>query len=350
GGTFLTPTWVGFHNGEFDLYDRGAPVGPGVESLAEDGAVDTLNAEFDSAVFGGVQSVAIDPAGFEPAPVIDAGGFIGQTVVRLNPDDHRYLSYASMVIPSNDAFIANGSPFAHEVFDADGNFVAPRFIVSNEEVLDAGTEINTEEDAAFLNQTAPNTGVDENGVVALHPGFNGSLANPDATPVNILGGTNGAGLNFDAVAADFTRPSQQMAQISVSPLIDQSYSGSWFSRARDGEGLVLDIINNDQPQAVISFYTYAPDGSGDQVWAFGNGPIVGNTAFADLVLATGATFGSEFDPNDVVRSLFGQVSIRFDSCTAGLLTVTPIADGFEAIEYPIERLSPLSNSQGNCRL
>ncbi len=349
GGTFLTPAWVGFHDGSFDLYDRGAAVSPGVESLAEDGALDTLNSEFAAAVADGVQSAAVDPAGFEPAPVIDANGFTGTAVVSLDPSANRYLSYASMVIPSNDAFIANGNPMAHEVFDADGRFLAPRFIVSNEEVLDAGTEENTETDAAFLNQTAPNTGTDENGVVELHPGFNGSMTNPDGTPVNILGGTNGAGLSFDAIAADFTRGGQQIAEISVTPLIDQSYGGTWFSSARSGEGLLLEIVNDDTPSAVVSFYTYAPDGSGSQVWAVGDGPVVNDTAFADLVLTNGGTYGDSFDPNAVTRVPFGQVRVQFDSCTSGTLSVDPVADGFAAIEYPIERLSPLSTGQGNCR-
>jgi len=35
GGTFLTPVWVGFHDGGFDLYDNGAAVSAELERLAE---------------------------------------------------------------------------------------------------------------------------------------------------------------------------------------------------------------------------------------------------------------------------------------------------------------------------
>lgn len=350
GGTFLTPTWVGFHDGSFDVYDRGAPASAGLESIAEDGAVDTLNSEFAAAVTDGVQSVALDPPGFAGAPVIDAGGFTGEAVVSLDPGANRYLSYASMVIPSNDAFIANGNPLAHAVFDADGNFLAPRFTVSNQGVLDAGTEVNTETEAAFLNQTAPNTGDDENGVVELHPGFNGSQGNPDATPVNVLGGTNGAGLSFDAVAADFTLNGQQMAEIAVSRLIDQSYSGTWYSPMRDGEGVLVDIASGAEPKAVVSLYTYAADGSGDQVWAVGTGPVIDNVAMADLISSDGATFGSSFDPADVIKTPWGQARITFDSCTEATLSLTPTAEGFEPIEYAVRRLTPASFGSGNCSL
>ena len=78
-----------------------------------------------------------------------------------------------MVIPSNDAFIANGDPLAHDIFDATGNFLGADFIVLGSSVLDAGSEVNDEipTNTAFLGQVVPDTGVDENGVVHLHSGF-----------------------------------------------------------------------------------------------------------------------------------------------------------------------------------
>ena len=45
-GTTLTPLWVGFHNGEFDTYDRGVAATPGLESLAEDGSANVLSSDF----------------------------------------------------------------------------------------------------------------------------------------------------------------------------------------------------------------------------------------------------------------------------------------------------------------
>jgi hypothetical protein len=85
----------------------------------------------------------------------------------------RYMSYASMVIPSNDAFIANDAPNAVPVFDAAGKFIGGRFIVFGSMVRDAGTEVNDEVpmNTAFLGQMSPNTGVTEGGVVMVHPGF-----------------------------------------------------------------------------------------------------------------------------------------------------------------------------------
>lgn len=59
-GHSLTPLWFGIHNGTFDTYDRGRPVSPGLESLAEDGDTDLISTEFDLAGFGEVQGTIGD--------------------------------------------------------------------------------------------------------------------------------------------------------------------------------------------------------------------------------------------------------------------------------------------------
>lgn len=224
GGTFLTPVWIGFHDGSFDLYDRGVAVGvdrlpPGLEDLAEDGVTAMLSADFQASAAGangGIDATVPGPVGL-PGP-IDPGETTTSMTFHLDPVMNRYLSYASMVIPSNDAFVANGNPLAFPLFDDNGAFTGTDFIVLGSMVLDAGTEENTEEDAAFLNQTAADSGVDEDGVVELHPGFNGSAGNPMGLPVNILG-TSVAGPNqditIDATAGDFTQPDYQVVRLRV---------------------------------------------------------------------------------------------------------------------------------------
>ena len=128
-----------------------------------------------------------------------------------------FFTWATMVIPSNDAFISvPDDPFSDPIFDENGNFIPLTIQRFGSDVLDAGTEVNNELDAAFLNQTARDTGTDENGVVASHPGFNGSVGNPDATPVNVLGGTTAAGTVVDPTIGDFTaNPDQLLFQVDI---------------------------------------------------------------------------------------------------------------------------------------
>ncbi len=220
GGTFFTPLWFGFHDGaSFDLFDAGSAASLGLERLAEDGSVEGIAAEFNAQVGdNGVDATLIGGAG-APGP-IDPGETASFTL-NVNPEDvgQGFFTWATMLIPSNDAFLAvPDDALADPIFDEDGNFLGPITIERfGSDVLDAGTEVNTEEGAAFLNQTARDQGTAENGVVGLHPGFNGSEGNPDGGPVNILGGITAAGTTIDQIEGDFTRDggSNQLLEIVI---------------------------------------------------------------------------------------------------------------------------------------
>ncbi|MEL6814946.1 MAG: spondin domain-containing protein [Cyanobacteria bacterium J06598_3] len=207
-GTFLTPAWFGFHDGSFDLYNRNEAITPELERLVEDGTVEPLNTLFAASGGGDVQG-AILGTDLTPGP-IDPGESASFTVdLDGSAASSRYFSYASMVIPSNDFFIANGNPLAHQIFDDAGNFVGADFVVTGAEVLDGGSEVNDESptNTAFFGQAAPDTGITENGVVTLAPGF---------TPGgNILSSP-------DFANADFTAPGFNVARFRVELLDDDA--------------------------------------------------------------------------------------------------------------------------------
>lgn len=200
-GTYLTPVWGGFHHGSFDLFDSGSAASPALERLAEDGNLMPLRADFAAAAPAGVDGVA----GMAP---IAPGASVSFTVT-LDPlsADTRFFSYASMIIPSNDAFIGNGNPAAFQVFDLSGNQLLSSFMVSGASVWDAGTEMNDELPAntAFLGQAAPDTGVAQGGLVGLHGGFN-------------MPGTGGILDNAMFSAANFAAGGYQVAQITITPV------------------------------------------------------------------------------------------------------------------------------------
>ncbi|MFK7838517.1 MAG: CHRD domain-containing protein [Sulfitobacter sp.] len=219
GGTFLTPVWFGFHDGEnFDLYDRGAASSLGLERLAEDGVVTGIAAEFNQqAGDGGVDSTVFGLGVGAPGP-IDPGETASFTINVDSADvGLGYFTWATMVIASNDAFLASpGNPLTDAIFDENGDFAGPITIQRfGSDVLDAGTEVNTERDAAFINQTGPNTGETENGVIRVHEGFIGSEGGPAGDSI-ILGGTSAAGTVFTD-EADFTRDggANQLLEIVV---------------------------------------------------------------------------------------------------------------------------------------
>ncbi|MEM8687017.1 MAG: spondin domain-containing protein [Pseudomonadota bacterium] len=212
GGVFTTPFWFGFHNNSFDLFNSGEAASGGLEQLAEDGGGAGLTTELVNADADGQTATVASNTG--PGPI--APGETASTIVNVDGASNAYVNYAAMILPSNDAFVGNNA--AQLLFSPDGKFLgAHTSTITGAQVYDAGTEVNTELDAAFINQTGPNTGVDENGVVALHPGFNGSLGNPDSDSGDqiILGGTNAFGEFIDPIAADFTQPGHLVAQIHI---------------------------------------------------------------------------------------------------------------------------------------
>lgn len=257
-GTFQTPFWVGFHEGEFDLYDGNTPASndprPGsiaMEALCEDGNNAPLAADFAD-LSNGVDATIPGPNG----PI--APGDIASDSFLLdggNPEN-AYFSYASMILPSNDFCIANGNPRAHLLFDDAGNFVAQDFFVVGSETLDAGTEVNDEIPAntAFFGQAAPNTGVDENGLIGtlgsdlpaigfLPPGSGGILDDPRFRMGDFLApGYPFVKISFTAAPA-FTGPQRSFAKLlgkNEVPAVDSRAFGRAIAKLRN-EGEKLNV-------------------------------------------------------------------------------------------------------------
>jgi cytochrome c553 len=127
------------------------------------------------------------------------------------------------------------------------------------------------------------------------------------------------------------------------------FAGAWwnslFVGGLGGEGFFFDgavtTTDPDNTQLVVSYFTY--DLLGNQIYMVGAGVITGNTATAEVVLTNGATFGTAFDPDDVVRTVFGTIAVTGFGCNAGHVVVTPnqtfLDAGYEVVSYDIERLA-----------
>lgn len=168
-GIILTPLWVGFHEGNYDLYEPGLPSSAGLELIAEDGDVSILSESFAS---GNRTDGVITGDGISPdsPPLIGPGSSASLT---FDVDaDTPFFSYASMILPRNDAFIGNESGTSHRLFDANGSFIGTDFVVIGNQIQDAGSEVNDESpDSVPLLGMAHNVGPTENSAVMTHPGF-----------------------------------------------------------------------------------------------------------------------------------------------------------------------------------
>ena len=142
-----------------------------LERLAEDGNAQPLMEAFTASDAAGLQILAANSG---EVPVY-APGEGRRVTLMLDPMNlnHRYLSFAAMVIPSNDAFIGNDNPTAFPVFNETGELVFDEALTMGTMIYDAGTEVNDElpENTPLLMQSVPNTGMDENASIMMHEGF-----------------------------------------------------------------------------------------------------------------------------------------------------------------------------------
>lgn len=314
-GMFLTPPWIGIHDGTFDTYDGGQPAnvplgGNEIEALAEDGNNGPITATFEQRNPNApqVQGVAGPTGPLAPGESVNV-------TLNVDPTSDRYFSYASMVIPSNDAFIANGNPLAHQLFDDNGNFTGSSFVVSGDETNDAGTEVNDEiaSNVAFLGQAAPNTGTTEGSVVvtpAADFAAPGSLMLPNGIlnyPVFANGDFNDADDRVFSVRFRYVDLGERLpfsASLSGSQEV-QADAGSDISNgiavaeSRDGANLRLTALGQNLSGPIVAAHLHlGAEGT--------NGPVIvdmgsGITAAGRLVRfratasdLTGALAGASF--------------------------------------------------------
>ncbi len=208
GGPWIMRPWVGLHDGKLTTFTVGQPAASGVQHIAEDGITgDPANTLPPSNACTGVPSVYNSslPCQFtvfnnyanhgaqaslgNPTP---PGGSLSWTASVSTSDlNSQFLSYLVMIIPSNDAFFGSDTAHPIQLFKngqfngGNGPITIP---VKFSDILDAGTEVNTESaaDTAFLGQAVGGTGThpDTNAVIHVHDPFGSNILNGS----NMFGG------------------------------------------------------------------------------------------------------------------------------------------------------------------
>lgn len=89
-------------------------------------------------------------------------------------------------------------------------------------------------------------------------------------------------------------------------------SGSFYDPQRDGEGLIVQWLSEEQ--AVLAWYTYTPQGN--RFWLVSDAvEVAGNRLIADMVYPAASTgFGGFFDPDEVELESWGQLIVEYSDC------------------------------------
>jgi hypothetical protein len=176
----FTPIMVASHRHPVGIFELGAPAGDELAAIAEGGDTSLLQAALEE------MSHVVD--------IQSSGGLLGPgqsvTVVVSAKHGARRISLASMMLPTNDGFIALDSVPAPR--HGSSTFYSPGY--------DAGTEANDELCASIPGPTCGGAG--------LSPGDNPG----DEKFVHIHRGTHGVG-DLDAAVYDWRNP---VAKITIS--------------------------------------------------------------------------------------------------------------------------------------
>lgn len=147
-GAIFTPIspvfWV-LHDDSVSLFETGSPASDELEALAEDGAASPLVSAAkgaDGVLDAGLQAITKERQQAEPGPAAPGETF----QFEVTPDtNHPRLSLATMVVESNDAFVAF-TPAGVALVDASGAPRDPDAIADDIRrrlaIWDAGTEAN----------------------------------------------------------------------------------------------------------------------------------------------------------------------------------------------------------------
>ncbi len=168
GPNVLTPAPFVSHDAGFDLFSAGMMVSPEIEMLAEDGMTGGVVTLAGAALGGAVADYGVAGAG----PI----GPGGSATVTIQADAARpYLSFASMLAFSNDAFIGWAQGDGAIDLMPGGTPIAGQIMIMPGDVWDAGTEVNDELAAHVPALGSPaGAGVAENGVLMRpHAGIAG---------------------------------------------------------------------------------------------------------------------------------------------------------------------------------
>lgn len=161
-GSGISPVFYAVHDSSWALFTDDAPASSGLERLAEDGDAAALAEEHRSAAGTSTVGAATVADGASAAGGASPGGSF---TFRVQPDaTHRFLSIASMVGESNDAFLGFGRRGVALLDDAGRPRTAEAIAddMARELVVwDAGTEANEVPGAGGTQgprQPAPGTG------------------------------------------------------------------------------------------------------------------------------------------------------------------------------------------------
>jgi hypothetical protein len=129
-------------------------------------------------------------------------------------------------------------------------------------------------------------------------------------------------------------------------IVAEELSGSYYDPARSGEGCQL-TLERGGVLFILTCYLY---NNGEQFWLIGLGFLAdGQIILEEMTITSGADYGEDFSPNDVVREKWGSVIMTWADCNNAELEMMPVLPGYEEYTLVLTRIVPVTCGGGGAQ-
>lgn len=311
-------------------------VGPGETISDEDAFIMT------SSVLGGFRA-ALPAVGDEAAAGSEATLEIGSGVFMCS------LDFPNIDDVNNNAACVSGydrgggpvfdlsesTRFQFDVQSVNGGLTLAITLIDTDEVLSLGFVENVTPGQLVIpfDQLISTTG----------PGLSVDLSSIDNIALGII---NQPGMEGSIILGEFSTdgPIKDGAIVPTDDeIVAQELSGTYFDPARDGEGCQL-TLERGGVTFILTCYFYHQE---KQFWLIGVGELMdGRIIFSDMTITSGAGYGLEFDPADVVRTSWGSIIMTWSDCNNAELELLPVLPGYEMLTLDLTRIVPTTCGGG----
>ncbi|KAA9131602.1 hypothetical protein F3N42_09815 [Marinihelvus fidelis] len=160
-------------------------------------------------------------------------------------------------------------------------------------------------------------------------GEGGSVAYTGAPELGYEGVLSRAQRLSRVVGCDFT------------PSADAGLSGSYFAPERNGEGVIVEWLDNGMVTAI--FFTF--DTEGDQFWVTGTGAPNGRSVTMDVVYpGTSTRWGRGFDAGEIELPVWGTFTLSWSDCNNLSFSYDSSVPGYGSGSHQYTRISTLQGT------
>lgn len=149
--------------------------------------------------------------------------------------------------------------------------------------------------------------------------------------------------NRDALkGGDFPTAYFTVTQSSTS--VDGYMSGNWYDPVRSGQGIQLEITDQNNT-ALAVWFVFGPDGGQNWIYAQGTYDTTKATVTLPATMKTGARFPPLFKPSDVQTTSWGTITLAFTDCNNGTLSWNSTFPGYGIGSMTLSRLTSIRGTK-----